>query len=109
MTGCSLRRLQEYAVTRGSGGEEKAATANDEGVGTREQLVRVPMEHSTMTSCSLRRLQETYPYRPVGRHVSTAVLPKRTHPARSMSLRTSPHEGSHFTGGCRMAENGSRG
>jgi hypothetical protein len=33
--------------------------ASDEGVGSREQLVRVPIQHSgAMTSCSLRRLQE---------------------------------------------------
>ena len=33
-------------------------TAGDEGVGIREQLVRVPFNTGAMTSCALRRLQE---------------------------------------------------
>ena len=33
-------------------------TAGDEGVGTGEQLVRVPFNSGAMTSCALRRLQE---------------------------------------------------
>jgi hypothetical protein len=36
----------------------RPSQASDEGVGSREQLVRVPIQHSAMTSCSLRRLQE---------------------------------------------------
>jgi hypothetical protein len=60
MTGCSLRRLQERAVPAGSHSPYGTRrTARDEGVGTREQPVRAPIQHSgAMTGCSLRRLQE---------------------------------------------------
>jgi hypothetical protein len=81
MTSCSLRRLQELSVTHGNGGTATAATASDEGVGTRKQLLG-----------TFRRLCcETYPA------------------GASRSPGTSPHGGSHFTLGCHMAENGSRG
>jgi hypothetical protein len=90
MTSCSLRRLQEFAVTHGSGGEEKAATADDEGVGTREQLVRVPIEHrGTMTSCSLRRLQENVPLQ-AGRTVRFDGCAAKTYP--SSPFHESAHE-----------------
>ncbi len=32
----------------------RPSEASDEGVGSREQLVRVPIQRGTMTSCSLR-------------------------------------------------------
>jgi hypothetical protein len=59
MTSCSLRRPQELAAQRDQRWQPPNRCASSyEGVGTREQLVRVPIQHSTMTSCSLRRPQE---------------------------------------------------
>jgi hypothetical protein len=60
MTRCSLRRLQERAVPAGSYSRYAARrTVRDEGVGTHEQPVRAPIQHSgAMTDCSLRRLQD---------------------------------------------------
>ena len=60
MTGCSLRRLQERAVPSGTHSHYGTRrTVRDEGVGTHEQPVRAPIQHSgAMTGCSLRRLQD---------------------------------------------------
>ena len=47
MTRCSLQRLQERAVPAGSYSRYAARrTVRDEGVGTREQPVRAPIQHS---------------------------------------------------------------
>jgi hypothetical protein len=42
MTSCSLRRLQELAISATMC--RHPCNASDEGVGTREQLVRVPIK-----------------------------------------------------------------
>ena len=49
MTGCSLRRLQERAVPAGNHSHYGTRrTVRDEGVGTREQPVRAPIQHSRL-------------------------------------------------------------
>jgi len=60
MTGCSLRRLQERAVPASTHSHYRTRrTARDEGVGTHEQPVRAPNQHSgAMTGGSLRQLQK---------------------------------------------------
>lgn len=58
MTGCSLRRLQERTVPASTHCPYEARhTVRDEEVGTREQPVRAPIQHSGATTGCSPRLQ----------------------------------------------------
>jgi hypothetical protein len=67
-----------------SNDEHPRCNAGDEGVGTREQLVRVPIQHGTLTRWSLRRLQELAKSATMSIHAATQAT-KESERANSLS------------------------